>query len=118
MSQVVLVGHSAGGWLGRAYLADPRYQHQDGAGGDDAATSAAASNSASAAAATSRPPPGTQGSRPNPRVRAMVTLGTPQRPPPAEKKRDMTGEETRQGGASGCGGHDGDLLVCLQSCLG
>eukprot|EP00198_Chlamydomonas_reinhardtii_P000657 XP_001689992.1 predicted protein [Chlamydomonas reinhardtii] len=90
-AQVVLVGHSAGGWLGRAYLADPRYQHQDGAGGDDAATSAAASNSASAAAATSRPPPGTQGSRPNPRVRAMVTLGTPQRPPPAEKKRDMTG---------------------------
>ncbi|KAG2449109.1 hypothetical protein HYH02_005857 [Chlamydomonas schloesseri] len=86
-AQVVLVGHSAGGWLGRAYLADARYQHSDGAGGDDAATSAAATSSAAA----SRPPPGTQGSRPNPRVRAVVTLGTPQRPPPAEKKRDMTG---------------------------
>ncbi|KAG2444613.1 hypothetical protein HXX76_001357 [Chlamydomonas incerta] len=94
-AQVVLVGHSAGGWLGRAYLADPRYQHQDGAGGDDAATAAATStssaSSAAAAGAAARPPPGTQGSRPNPRVRAVVTLGTPQRPPPAEKKRDMTG---------------------------
>ncbi|KXZ45266.1 hypothetical protein GPECTOR_56g362 [Gonium pectorale] len=77
--QVVLVGHSAGGWLGRAYLGDQRYQPAGGA--DDAA----------AAAAAPQAKPGTAGAAPNPRVAAVVTLGSPQRPPPPEKKRDMTG---------------------------
>ncbi len=68
------MGHSAGGWLGRAFLADPRYA--PGAGEDSAAP---------------RPQPGTLGAAPHPAVRGLVTLGTPQRPPPPDKKRDMTG---------------------------
>ncbi|GLC46697.1 hypothetical protein PLESTB_001353700 [Pleodorina starrii] len=82
--QVVLVGHSAGGWLGRAYLADPRYQPRAPLDSSMVAVGGAA-------APQQPPPPGTTGTSPNPRVRAMVTLGTPQRPPPPEKKRDMTG---------------------------
>lgn len=61
-SQVDIIGHSAGGWLARAYLADPRY----GGGGVEGP--------------------------PNPSVRALVTLGTPHSPPPpASGVRDMTG---------------------------
>ncbi|KAG2487577.1 hypothetical protein HYH03_013856 [Edaphochlamys debaryana] len=123
-AQVVLVGHSAGGWLGRAYLGDPRYQHPAFAASLPApspsssatpstvttpaasldmassasfdpdpafAASVAAAAFDAAAVGGSPPPPGTAGSRPHPAVRAMVTLGTPQRPPPPEKKRDMTG---------------------------
>lgn len=61
-SQVVLVGHSAGGWLARAYLADPKYQV---AGGRAA---------------------------PNAHVGAVVTLGTPHvPPPPGSGIRDVTG---------------------------
>lgn len=48
--RVILVGHSAGGWLARAYIADAKYGALDGA--------------------------------PNPRVAGLVTLGTPQQPPP------------------------------------
>ncbi|GIL87480.1 hypothetical protein Vretimale_1625 [Volvox reticuliferus] len=83
--QVILVGHSAGGWLGRAYLGDLRYQRRQPA--DDAVLV----NVAATAVATELPGPGTMGATPNPRVRALVTLGTPQRPPPQDKKRDMTG---------------------------
>jgi len=61
--QVDLVGHSAGGWLGRAFLGDPL--------GFDSPAAA----------------PGV----PHASVRALVTLGTPQRPPPAALARDMTG---------------------------
>ncbi|KAL6764512.1 Alpha/Beta hydrolase protein [Haematococcus lacustris] len=64
--QVDLVGHSAGGWLARAYIGDPRYQGEP------------------AASATAQPCP-------NPAVRALVTLGSPQKPPPPELARDMTG---------------------------
>lgn len=34
---------------------------------------------------------GGSSSKPNPRVRSLVTLGSPQRPPLKEKGRDMTG---------------------------
>lgn len=61
--QVTLLGHSAGGWLGRAFVGDPL--------GFDS-------------------PPATPGA-PHAGVRALVTLGTPQRPPPAALARDMTG---------------------------
>lgn len=67
--QVHLVGHSAGGWLGRAFLGEAKYQP-------------------GAAPGT---PSGLRAAGPNPLVRSITTLGTPQRPPPADKKRDMTG---------------------------
>ncbi|EFJ43502.1 hypothetical protein VOLCADRAFT_121439 [Volvox carteri f. nagariensis] len=93
--QVILVGHSAGGWLGRAYLADPRYQRcwpqVHAAAADSTVVVSPAATVTDAASAVELPAPGTAGTKPNPRVRALVTLGTPQRPPPPEKKRDMTG---------------------------
>ncbi|KAK9821764.1 hypothetical protein WJX81_006068 [Elliptochloris bilobata] len=65
--QVDLIGHSAGGWLGRAFTGDPL--------GFDS-------------------PPATP-DVPHQGVRTLVTLGTPQRPPPAELGRDMTGGALR-----------------------
>lgn len=58
---VVLVCHSAGGWLGRAFLGDPQWF--DGAG-------------------QGRSVAGTVSATPNPLVRGLVTLGTPHVPPP------------------------------------
>jgi hypothetical protein len=138
--QVDLVAHSAGGWLGRAYLADPKYLDPQAV---ELATQAAGLDSQAAELATrksgldsqaaeplkllSEVPPlvaSTSGGslssfslssmfdslaslgssdsssesdeaavsrRPNVRVRSLVTLGTPQRPPPADKMKDMTG---------------------------
>jgi triacylglycerol esterase/lipase EstA (alpha/beta hydrolase family) len=63
LPQVQLVGHSAGGWLARAFLADPDYF--------DASEAATASY--------------------NRAVRSLVSLGTPHVAPPADKVRDMTG---------------------------
>ncbi|KAK9816517.1 hypothetical protein WJX72_001415 [[Myrmecia] bisecta] len=60
--KVDLIGHSAGGWLGRAFLADPAYFVQEG--------------------------PDRQCHH---AVRTLVTLGTPHSAPPAGKARDMTG---------------------------
>ena len=59
--QVVLVGHSAGGWLARAFLGDPQWFVGD------------AGQKAGA---------GQVSEKPNPAVAALVTLGTPQLPPP------------------------------------
>jgi broad specificity phosphatase PhoE len=59
---VVLVCHSAGGWLGRAFLGDPQWF--DGAAQD-------------------KGQPGTISPTPNPWVQGLVTLGTPHMPPPA-----------------------------------
>ncbi|MEW5308207.1 MAG: hypothetical protein WDW38_000183 [Sanguina aurantia] len=78
-SQVDLIGHSAGGWLARAYLADPKYMSMDPGSVRALLTSDAVSGG------------GGGGSVPNPRVRSLVTLGSPQRPPLKEKGRDMTG---------------------------
>jgi hypothetical protein len=67
--QVDLVGHSAGGWLGRAFLADPKYMDSSSraTGQDDGLPHNAA-------------------------VASLVTLGTPHAPPPpGSKARDMTG---------------------------
>lgn len=61
--QVHLIGHSAGGWLGRAFVADPLYFDS---------------------------PTGDMGV-PNQGVASLVTLGTPHLPKPATEGRDMTG---------------------------
>lgn len=63
MPQVHLVGHSAGGWLARAYLADPAFN-----------TPEAIANG-----------------EPNPAVATLTSLGTPHIPPCRTKARDMTG---------------------------
>jgi pimeloyl-ACP methyl ester carboxylesterase len=60
-SQVVLVGHSAGGWLARAFLGDAQWFVGD---------------------AGQKARPGQVSEEPNPAVAALVTLGTPQLPPP------------------------------------
>ena len=60
-SQAVIVGHSAGGWLARAFLGDPQWF---------------VGNSGTKAG------PGQVSDVPNPAVAALVTLGTPQLPPP------------------------------------
>ncbi|KAK9788304.1 hypothetical protein WJX73_009128 [Symbiochloris irregularis] len=60
-SQVILVGHSAGGWLGRAFMADPMYFESPPARPDD----------------------------PHQAVSQLVSLGTPHSAPAAA--RDMTG---------------------------
>ena len=57
---VVLVCHSAGGWLGRAFLGDPQWFSPG----------------------VSRAVAGTVSPTPNPLVRGLVTLGTPHVPPP------------------------------------
>lgn len=74
-AQVVLVGHSAGGWLARAFLGQRRYHGagmRDADGDDDDDDDGA-------------------GGAPHPHVAALVTLGTPHTPPPPDKARDMTG---------------------------
>ncbi|PRW60544.1 alpha beta-hydrolase isoform B [Chlorella sorokiniana] len=68
--QVDLLCHSAGGWLGRAFLGQGQFK--DGA-------------------ELSQDTLGSADSEPHPAVRALVTLGTPHTPPPAEKVKDMTG---------------------------
>eukprot|EP00892_Ulva_mutabilis_P002429 jgi/Ulvmu1/12187/UM085_0051.1 len=73
--QVILVGHSAGGWLGRAFLGDSQWFVGE----------------AHVEPNEWVPGPGTFSPVPNPCVQAIVTLGTPQRPPPADLGRDMTG---------------------------
>lgn len=134
--------HSAGGWLGRAFLADPKYRGLmfaagPGAGGaagtgslssineedmgstggtsSTGSTDDVGSTSKTTVGLPSLPPllltlpqptavaggtgkgstGGTGGGRaalsPNPVVGALVTLGTPQRPPPPELMKDMTG---------------------------
>lgn len=66
VQQVILVGHSAGGWLGRAFLGDGQwFVGQAHVEPDEW-----------------MPGPGISSPVPNPCVRAIVTLGTPQRPPP------------------------------------
>uniref|UniRef100_A0A7S0RWZ9 Uncharacterized protein n=1 Tax=Chlamydomonas leiostraca TaxID=1034604 RepID=A0A7S0RWZ9_9CHLO len=118
--KVDLVCHSAGGWLGRAFLSDPQYHVQPpatarasvaGIGRDEPSDSEGGSGTERVTAALPSLPPllltlpqplskaGGKGVRqeaqeevgkvPNPAVGAIVTLGTPQRPP--EGKRDMTG---------------------------
>ena len=61
--QVHLIGHSAGGWLGRAFIADPLYFDSPAA----------------------QPGVAHQG------IASLVTLGTPHSAPPPEQARDMTG---------------------------
>lgn len=63
LSQVILVGHSAGGWLGRAFMADPMYFES----------------------------PSEDPGAPHQGVAHLVTLGTPHIAPAAELARDMTG---------------------------
>lgn len=64
-SQVILLGHSAGGWLGRAFIGQQRWKDDPVASGDDV---------------------------PHEAVAALVTLGTPHSPPrPGSKAKDMTG---------------------------
>ena len=61
--QVHLVGHSAGGWLGRSFLADPLYFDS----------------------------PAAEPGVPHQGVASLVTLGTPHSAPRPEQARDMTG---------------------------
>ena len=58
-----LVGHSAGGWLGRSFLADPLYFDS----------------------------PAAEPGVPHQGVASLVTLGTPHSAPRPEQARDMTG---------------------------
>lgn len=112
VSQVILVGHSAGGWLARAFTGDPQWFVDAAACTPDAlALRASGSNTAkegqqviSAIAADSdalgpvgaqqglpsvdeddtgpaEAASGTCSPTPNPAVAAIVTLGSPQRPP-------------------------------------
>ena len=62
-AQVHLVGHSAGGWLGRAFVADPLYFDS----------------------------PAEDPGVPHQGVASLVSLGTPHMPPLLAAGRDMTG---------------------------
>jgi pimeloyl-ACP methyl ester carboxylesterase len=59
-NKVILIGHSAGGWLARAFLGDSQWFVGNSGGGKAGQVSEV----------------------PNPSVAAVVTLGTPQCPPP------------------------------------
>jgi hypothetical protein len=103
--QVVLVGHSAGGWLGRAFTGDPQWfvDAADGIGNPGMTPSSSngaksngngSGNGSGSAVGTGdmleqlqepEAVPGTCSSVPNPAVRAIVTLGTPQMPPAGGK---------------------------------
>jgi len=62
------VAHSAGGWLGRAFVGDPKYRERFGGVGEGPEV------------------------RHNPAVASLVTLGAPHRPPPPNTPaKDMTG---------------------------
>jgi pimeloyl-ACP methyl ester carboxylesterase len=64
-NKVVLVGHSAGGWLARAFLGQHQFKSNPLDNNEDA---------------------------PNEAIAAVITLGTPHSPPPARSKvKDMTG---------------------------
>jgi pimeloyl-ACP methyl ester carboxylesterase len=96
--RVVLVGHSAGGWLARAFIGDARCRPGaegaaaarpgwaaslaslwDGLADSDAEASASAAEDEAAAG-------------PHPAVAALVTLGAPHAPPPpGSGARDVTG---------------------------
>ena len=64
--RVVLVGHSAGGWLARAFLGEQQWKDDPVRSGEDA---------------------------PHEGIAALVTLGSPHAPPPPDAKdtKDMTG---------------------------
>ena len=111
--KVDLIGHSAGGWLGRAFIGDPRYFPKN------SSTSSLAGDAIGPSAGSQEVTQnllseivrvllalvqGLQGKGPrdsssiappsripNPRVRSLVTLGTPQRPVPKDKGQDRTG---------------------------
>jgi pimeloyl-ACP methyl ester carboxylesterase len=71
-NKVVLIGHSAGGWLARAYLGQEQFKSDS----DDENNNK--NNGVS--------------SVPNEAIGAIVTLGTPHSPPPPRSKvKDMTG---------------------------
>lgn len=55
--QVDLIGHSAGGWLGRAFIGQAQYKGSVDSSDDE----------------------------PHEAVRSIITLGTPHTPPPADK---------------------------------
>lgn len=61
--QVDLIGHSAGGWLGRAFIGQQQFKEG----------------------------PDSSDFEPHEAVRSLVTLGTPHTPPPPEKAKDRTG---------------------------
>lgn len=117
-SQVVLIGHSAGGWLARAFTGDPqwfvdsssctpdsltmraRMAHDPSQGAEVAAAISADSDTNEVAGLRQasldeddvglvEALPGTCSPTPNPAVAAIVTLGSPQRPP--INGRDVTG---------------------------
>ncbi|KAF5834129.1 hypothetical protein DUNSADRAFT_9289 [Dunaliella salina] len=88
--QVDLIGHSAGGWLGRAFIGDPDFfpagtSHQQ----HHLHTNVRASSSNDAEGSTSLED--SIKLRPNPRIRSLITLGSPQKPPPADRVKDVTG---------------------------
>ncbi|KAF8073250.1 METTL7A [Scenedesmus sp. PABB004] len=102
--RVVLLGHSAGGWLARAFLADAEFlppelrdEARERRRAADAAARASGDgwDSDTLGSTTWEEEEALGGGvalLPNPAVAALVTLGTPQRPPPAGSgARDMTG---------------------------
>ncbi|KAG7666660.1 hypothetical protein Ndes2526B_g04865 [Nannochloris sp. 'desiccata'] len=75
-NKVVLVGHSAGGWLARAYLGQPQFK----------------SNYSLDTGEGSINDNGKVDGGHNEAIGAIITLGTPQSPPPPRSKvKDMTG---------------------------
>ena len=77
VEKVVLLGHSAGGWLGRALIGDPIWRNNSMEGEIRSEDSVSESG---------------DWGEPHGSVAALVTLGTPHVPPcPTTGKKDMTG---------------------------